>query len=310
MDPFADTWQLVLAASAAVRGPFGLEDFARYELTDGALTPTTRVDSVLAWEPQRGWIGSLPDDDPLHAMLDLYLPVASSHASRPVTIGHLGQSLDGFIATHTGDSYYVTGEENVRHLHRMRALCDAVIVGAGTIAADDPQLTTRHVSGPNPVRVILDPALRLDEQYQVFNDGESATLLVCSEGARDSWQRPAQVEKMTVPGEAGRLDLHSVIAQLHERGLKRLFVEGGGVTVSSFLEAGVLDRLQVAVAPLLIGAGRPAIRLPPPLGLNECRRLRPRVFSMGNDVLFDCDLTSRAGDFLPTEPPPEIRRVL
>ena len=64
----------------------------------------------------------------------------------------VAMSLDGFIATHSGESQFVTGEENIRHLHRMRALCDAVVVGAGTVAADDPQLTTRHVSGPSPVR--------------------------------------------------------------------------------------------------------------------------------------------------------------
>lgn len=310
MDPFADTWHLVLAAAAAVRGPFRFDDSACYELSNGTLAPTIGRNSSLSWDPERGWIASLPDDASERPMLDLYLPIASGHGGRPVAIGHLGQSLDGFIATHTGDSYYVTGEENVRHLHRMRALCDAVIVGAGTVAADDPQLTTRHVPGLNPVRVVLDPSLRLDEQYQVFNDGQAATILICSEGARDRWERPKQVEKMIVPGDAGRLDLQSVIARLHERGFKRLFIEGGGVTVSSFLEAGVLDRLQIAVAPLLIGAGRPAIRLPPPITLNECRRLRPRVFSMGNDLLFDCDLTSRAGDFVAAGPPPEIRRVL
>ena len=98
-----------------------------------------------------------PADDPRHALIDLYLPICSATGARPITVGHLGQSLDGFIATHAGESQFVTGEENILHLHRMRALCDAVVVGAGTVAADDPQLTTRHVSGPSPLRVVLDP---------------------------------------------------------------------------------------------------------------------------------------------------------
>jgi hypothetical protein len=100
-------------------------------------------DAVIAWRPHAGFEVVLPPDDPRHAMIDLYLPICSATDANPITVGHLGQSLDGFIATHAGESQYVTGEENILHLHRMRALCDAVVVGAGTIAADDPQLTTR-----------------------------------------------------------------------------------------------------------------------------------------------------------------------
>ena len=126
----------------------------------------------------------LPPDDPRHALIDLYLPICSATVARPITVGHLGQSLDGFIATHAGESQYVTGEENIRHLHRMRALCDAVVVGAGTVAADDPQLTTRHVSGPSPVRVVLDPTRRLADHYRVFNDDTADTLYVCGRSLR------------------------------------------------------------------------------------------------------------------------------
>ena len=121
-------------------------------------------DAVIAWRPQVGFELLLPPDDPRRAMIDLYLPICSATVVNPVTVGHLGQSLDGFIATHSGESQYVTGEENILHLHRMRALCDAVVVGAGTVAADDPQLTTRHVDGPNPLRVVLD-ALELESFF-------------------------------------------------------------------------------------------------------------------------------------------------
>ena len=89
--------------------------------------------------------------------------------------GHLGQSLDGFIAAAREESLYVTGEENILHLHRMRALSDAVVVGAGTVAADDPQLNTRHVAGPNPLRVVFDPTRRLAGHYRLFNDDLAPT---------------------------------------------------------------------------------------------------------------------------------------
>ena len=143
-------------------------------------------DAVIVWRPHAGFELLLAADDPRRALIDLYLPICSATDANPITVGHLGQSLDGFIATHSGESQYVTGEENILHLHRMRALCDAVVVGAGTVAADDPQLTTRHVSGPSPLRVVLDPTRRLAEHYKVFTDDSAVTLYVCAKSlARD-----------------------------------------------------------------------------------------------------------------------------
>ena len=173
----------------------------------------------------------------------------------------------------------------------MRALCDAVIVGAGTVAADDPQLTTREVPGPNPLRVVLDPRRRLDPARRLFTDRAAASLLV--HGASVAAAAPRGVETLALPlGPAG-LDLAALVAALRARGCHRLFVEGGACTVAGFLQAGLLSRLQIAVAPLLIGAGRPTIRLPGSLSLSACLRAHHRVFRMGTDVLFDLDLAQR-----------------
>jgi diaminohydroxyphosphoribosylaminopyrimidine deaminase / 5-amino-6-(5-phosphoribosylamino)uracil reductase len=208
-----------------------------------------------------------------------------------LTVGHLGQSLDGFIATHSGESQFVTGEENILHLHRMRALCDAVVVGAGTVAADDPQLTTRRVPGPHPLRVVLDPARRLADHYKVFVDDSAETLYICTSAVVEPDETHMGLAPIrTVADAPNGMDAAAVLGLLRERGCHRIFVEGGGVTVSMFLQADLLDRLQMAIAPLIIGNGRPAIRLPARDALSECRRPRYRVFRMGGDVFFDCDL--------------------
>jgi diaminohydroxyphosphoribosylaminopyrimidine deaminase/5-amino-6-(5-phosphoribosylamino)uracil reductase len=269
-------------------------------------------DAVIAWRPHAGFSVALPQDDPRHAMIDLYLPICSATDAHPITVGHLGQSLDGFIATHAGESQYVTGEENILHLHRMRALCDAVIVGAGTVAADDPQLTTRHVEGPSPLRVVLDPTRRLAAHYKVFNDESAQTLYVCARSLVGAGETHVGHAAIVALGDGpDGVEAAEVLRHLRGRGCHRIFVEGGGVTVSMFLEANLLDRLQIAIAPLLIGDGRPAIRLPARTSLSDCHRPRYRVFRMGADVLFDCEIgpdgNNTAGG---AEPYPPITRVI
>lgn len=246
------------------------------------------VDS--GWLVRRGSEWEVAADAPpsVRAMLELYAPVCSARAARPFTLAHLGQSLDGNIATASGDSYYVTGPANVRHLHRLRALASAIVVGAGTVARDDPQLTVRHVAGPNPVRVVLDPTARLDAQRRVFTDGAAPTLVVhaAGRGAR----APGNAEVLEVPADGGAFKLDVLLERLHERGFEFVFVEGGGATVSRFLEAGLLDRLHLAIAPLVTGRGRQGLTLPARERIADCLRPAYRVFAMGSDVLFDCDL--------------------
>jgi riboflavin-specific deaminase-like protein len=225
--------------------------------------------------------------DPLVA---LYLPLCRTEPRRPFTIGHLAQSLDGFIATTRGESLFITGEENVVHMHRLRALCDAVVVGASTVLADDSRLTTRLVPGPNPLRVVIDPRRRLPASLRLFGDGAAPTLLVCDEARARSGERFGGAEVVGLPVRDGRLDYAAVLGLLHGRGCRTVFVEGGGITVSGFFAAGLLDRLQITVAPALLGDGLPGLRLPEVTRLADAAPLACHVLRMGDDVLFDCDL--------------------
>ncbi|MFN7916477.1 MAG: RibD family protein [Vicinamibacterales bacterium] len=308
-------WAVVLASSRAAESASAAGRAQAFAMNDaGDLTPVVDDDpqAVVAWRVPGGWEAVLPAADPRRALIELYLPVTSATSRAPVTVGHLGQSLDGFIATHSGQSQYVTGEENILHLHRMRAICDAVVVGAGTVAADDPQLTTRRVTGPNPLRVVLDPSRRLATHYKVFTDDSAPTLYITSErNLQPGETQLGQASVAAVADVPNGMDGAAVLRLLRMRGCHRIFVEGGGVTVSMFLQADLLDRLQVATAPLIIGNGRPAIRLPARDALSECRRPRYRVFRMGGDVFFDCDLRDLGqGPEEGTESVPLITRII
>src|SRR5215510_8357583 len=230
---FGTAWQLVVAAAAEAARLSELTRSAGFALNqDGELrsVPTNDPATLLIWQPGRGWEVVIPPDDPRRPMIDLYLPICSATAARPITVGHLGQSLDGFIATHAGESRWVTGEENMRHMHRLRALSDAVVVGAGTVAVDDPQLTTRLVEGPSPLRVVIDPGRGLDAHHRVFTDDSASTLYVCARHLiRNGEGRLGCADMLGVTGDADAIDLSELMRALRARGCGRVFVEGGGV---------------------------------------------------------------------------------
>jgi riboflavin-specific deaminase-like protein len=272
---------------------------ARRSGTAVQLPPSTlRLTDANGWQLDGQW------DAAAEELFQLLKPLLDCRSSaQPWVIAQLGQSLDGFIATHTGDSHFVNGPENLLHLHRLRALADAVIVGAGTVATDNPQLTTRRVPGLNPVRVLFDPQLQLARHVasaRVFTDGQAPTLWLCD--AR--WQHEAvglagEERVLAVPRLVradGSPEITTALAALHARGLRLLFVEGGGVTVSRFLAQGCLDRLHLALAPLIIGNGRPGLRFAGAETLGDCPRPRFSVHPMGRDQLWDLDLSSQSAN--------------
>jgi riboflavin-specific deaminase-like protein len=224
------------------------------------------------------------------AALDLYGPLARRDVG-PVTVAQIGQSLDGRVATVTGDARDVSGPDGLAHLHRIRALVDGVVIGVRTALHDTPRLTVRLCPGENPVRIVVDPQGRLPDDAPLLVDDGTRRIVV------QAVDRPRArgVETLRLAARDGRLDPAEIAAALRAEGLHTLLVEGGGITIAHFFEARGLTRLQVAIAPLLIGGGPPGLTLPSPIErLAQAIRPEMRVFSLGSDVVFDCGLNAQA----------------
>ena len=208
-----------------------------------------------------------------------------------VVVGQIGQSIDGRIATVTGHSKYINGPAGLAHLHRLRALVDAVLVGIGTAVADDPLLTVRRCAGPSPARIVLDPRGRLSPDAKVLGDDGVRRLVIVAEGVAP--KLPAGVEIVPVAAQGGEIAPAAILAALAERGFGRILIEGGAHTVSRFIAAGCLDRLHVMVAPIMLGAGQAGVTLKPIATADLALRAPMRAHLIGEEVLLDCDLTAQ-----------------
>lgn len=232
--------------------------------------------------------GAVPLPPPWEAVFG---PLRAGQADDMVVVGQLGQSLDGRVAAPTGHSHYINGPAGLAHLHRLRALVDAVVIGIGTALADDPQLTVRRVSGPQPVRVVIDPSGRLPGSARLLaNDGVRRIVLRAS-GMRPPL--PHGIEIVGLSKSGGEIAPSAILAALAERGLRRMLIEGGPNTVSRFLAAGCLDRLHLIVAPIVLGSGRVGLVLPPIERADQALRAPMHVHRLDNEVLFDCDLSAQ-----------------
>lgn len=203
-------------------------------------------------------------------------------------------TLDGRTATRSGDSRWITGEPARKHAHRMRDRSDAVMVGVGTVIADDPELTVRHIKGRDPIRVVLDSQLRMPDTARMLTVASSAPTWVFH-----AFDAPAERRDALLRGGAklhavacvdGRLDLHEVLRELARRDVTRLLVEGGPTLHGALLDAGLVDRAAVFVAPRLLGDAQ---ALPLSIGRPRERMLEALVLSgvtkrsFGEDLLIE-----------------------
>ena len=189
--------------------------------------------------------------------------LAAPHAKlttsgRPLVTAKFAMSLDGKIATRTGDSKWITGEESRRYVHELRARSDAIMAGIGTVVADDPQLTARKSDGTpqsrQPLRVVMDSSGRIPISSRLLS--QPGGTLVTTAGASREKQAAlldAGAEVLDVPAIDGRVDLHALMDELGRRGMTTVFVEGGATLLGSLFDAGLVDRVVAFVAPVIIG---------------------------------------------------------
>ena len=211
----------------------------------------------------------------------------------------LAMSLDGRTSAQDGSSRWVTGPEARRMVHGWRAQADAVLIGSGTALADDPRLDLRDLPGahsePPPLRVVLDRRLRLPLDGHLGDTSRQATLLLCDRpevagSPKADALRRQGVDVACIPPEDGRPWLHTVLRELRARGICHVLCEGGATLAGALVRAGLCDRLDVLVAPKLLGAGAPLLTDLGVVGIGDALRFR---FEAPRQVGADVWLTAR-----------------
>jgi diaminohydroxyphosphoribosylaminopyrimidine deaminase / 5-amino-6-(5-phosphoribosylamino)uracil reductase len=193
---------------------------------------------------------------------------------RPVVTLSYAQTLDGRLATSTGNSQWISAPESLRFSHELRAKHDAIMVGVGTVCKDDPRLTVRLVAGRNPLRVVVDSTLRTPLTAALLTEGAApGTVLAVTDrapAAKNDKVRALGATVLCLPTNAGgRIDLVALLAALHQRDVGSVLVEGGAGMITALLQAQLVDRLVVCVAPKILGAGIEAVG---DLGIRELAR--------------------------------------
>jgi diaminohydroxyphosphoribosylaminopyrimidine deaminase/5-amino-6-(5-phosphoribosylamino)uracil reductase len=272
--PAAEGWSLSVLVDADAAGQLPPADAgeARYALDDViALCPLTAGD--------------------LHPsardLIELYLPycLAPVHArrmGRAFTVSHFAQSLDGRIATCDGDARWIGCMENRIHAHRMRALCDGILIGAQTLRNDRPALTVRHAEGTDPTRIVLGAATDVSCLQRA---GPGAIVLI-GDGDGDG-SESGQVERFELPRNNGQIDTGAILERLYECGILSVYVEGGATTTSTFLTEGNIDVVQLHFSPMILGTGISSFTGPAVPSVQDAVRFRRHLYrEVGDGMMF------------------------
>ena len=221
-------------------------------------------------------------DDYNKMLFSTFLPIIFNNHHGPFIIAHLAQTLDGFIATDSGESKYISSKENLTHIHMMRAISDVIIVGHKTVTLDNPELTTRLVKGPSPMRIIIDKNNKLSNKYKVFKNSDSNGYKVINDKIQTNENNIFQL-----PLDKDQFNTKDICLLLKKLRKKIIFIEGGGATVSDFYNRNSLNRLHLCISPIILGQGRPSFITKMKKTLDEAKCHETKYFQMGQDILCD-----------------------
>ncbi len=203
---------------------------------------------------------------------------------RAKAVVHFAQSLDGRIATLGGSSRWISNDEDLIHAHRMRALCDAVLIGAGTLITDKPALTVRHVAGPDPVKIVVGNS-EYDFSSVLANNGR----VIFVTGNKDC--RVPETENICIVNGKAYISPSAILEALYAKDIRSVYVEGGSVTASFFMADLCVDLLQLFMSPRILGSGKNNFNLPSISRVDQSVNFRNVSYTrMGDGILFQGNL--------------------
>lgn len=200
-------------------------------------------------------------------------------------IGQIGQSLDGKIALNNGSSHYINEKESITYLHCLRSISDGVLVGVNTIIKDNPLLTTRKIKGPNPIRLIIDPTLKLTNKYKIFKDDNKNIIFTNS-------SKEKKFINTTIVKFPKKNFTQNIYDYLEKTSLQTILIEGGPTTLSHFIELKLLNYMQFIISPTIIGSGIDSVRLKPISDLKNALKVKNTICKLGKEIIVTLDFNS------------------
>ena len=223
----------------------------------------------------------------LKILMESYLQIIFNKSKYPYIFGHLAQTLDGYIATESGESRYISSIDNLEHLHMLRAISDVVLVGSNTVKFDNPKLTTRLVKGPNPMRVVIDKNDTIKNSCNLLKNKDRKGFKIVSDKLK-----PNDENIFLLPLKKDEFRITDIISLLKSLGNKIIFIEGGGNIISHFYRKKFLNRLHLCISPILIGRGINSFIIDKDVKINETKIKKIGYIKMGKDILCNIKLPS------------------
>jgi len=210
-----------------------------------------------------------------------FLAFLAKNLGRTISVAHFAQTLDGKIATNNGDSKWIGNRENLIHAHRMRALCDGILIGNKTLKADQPKLTVRHVNGQDPQRIVLGTSHT--DFSSLTNSGSGKVIVIGS--LHHNWN--GCLDYIQLDKVEGIIPPQTILRKLYKKNINSIYIEGGASTTSCFLNKNAIDILQLHIAPLLFGSGKNGINLPIITEVKQAIQFKEYQFhQIGSEIMF------------------------